>query len=33
VPADFGPANWIGVVSFVGLIFLLYRWMLGRTRT
>jgi len=33
VPADFGPANWIGVLSFVGLVFVLYRWMLGRTRT
>jgi len=31
VPADFGPANIIGVVSFVGLIVLLYRWMLVRT--
>ena len=33
VPADFGPANWIGVLSFVGLVFLLYRWMLGRTQS
>ncbi len=31
VPADFAPANWIGVISFVGLIVLLYRWMLSRT--
>jgi len=31
VPADFGPANVIGVVSFVALIVLLYRWMLSRT--
>ena len=31
VPADFGPANIIGVLSFVGLIVLLYRWMLSRT--
>ena len=31
VPADFGPANILGVVSFVGLIVLLYRWMLSRT--
>jgi putative OPT family oligopeptide transporter len=30
VPADFGPANIFGVLSFVGLIVLLYRWMLGR---
>jgi putative OPT family oligopeptide transporter len=31
VAADFGPANIIGVVSFAGLIVLLYRWMLVRT--
>ena len=31
VPADFGPAAIIGVLSFVGLIVLLYRWMLVRT--
>jgi putative OPT family oligopeptide transporter len=31
VPADFGPAKLIGIVSFVGLVFLLYRWMLSRT--
>jgi uncharacterized oligopeptide transporter (OPT) family protein len=30
VPADFAPANLIGIVSFVGLIVWLYRWMLGR---
>jgi len=33
VPADFGPANAIGVLSFVGLIFLLYRWMLRRSES
>ena len=32
VPADFAPANAIGVVAFVGLIVLLYRWMLTRNR-
>jgi hypothetical protein len=31
VPADFAPATVLGVVLFVGLIVLLYRWMLGRT--
>ena len=31
VPADFGPATILGVLSFVGLIVLLYRWMLRRT--
>ena len=31
VPADFGPATIIGVLSFVGLIVLLYGWMLGRS--
>ena len=30
VPADFAPANAIGIVSFVVLIVLLYRWMLRR---
>jgi putative OPT family oligopeptide transporter len=33
VPADFGPANAMGIASFVGLIFLLYRWMLTRSKT
>ena len=32
VPADFAPANAIGIVAFVGLIVLLYRWMLTRDR-
>ena len=32
VPADFGPANAIGILAFVGLIILLYRWMLSRDR-
>ena len=31
VPADFGPATIIGVLSFTGLIVLLYRWMLVRS--
>ena len=31
VPADFWPANVLGVLSFVGLIVLLYKWMLSRT--
>ena len=31
VPADFGPAKILGVLSFVALIVLLYRWMLSRT--
>jgi hypothetical protein len=30
VRADFAPANLIGIVSFVGVIVWLYRWMLGR---
>ena len=32
VPANFAPANVIGVLAFVGLIVLLYRWMLTRSR-
>jgi putative OPT family oligopeptide transporter len=32
VPADFGPANLLGVVLFAGLVFVLYRWMLQRSR-
>jgi hypothetical protein len=32
VGADFAPANAIGVVAFVALIVLLYRWMLTRDR-
>ena len=32
VPADFGPANAIGIVSFVAIIVVLYRWMLQRSR-
>ena len=31
VPADFAPAPWLGVLGFVGAIFLLYRWMLQRS--
>jgi len=30
VPADFAPANWIGLAAFVALIVVLYRWMLRR---
>jgi putative OPT family oligopeptide transporter len=29
-PADFGPANLIGLLSFCTLIFVLYKWMLGK---
>jgi len=32
VAADFAAANALGVVLFVGLIVVLYRWMLGRAR-
>jgi putative OPT family oligopeptide transporter len=32
VAGDFGPATAIGVAAFVGLIVLLYRWMLSRNR-
>jgi len=31
VPADFGPAPWLGAVAFIVLIVLLYRWMLRRS--
>jgi len=31
VSADFAAANVLGVLSFVGLVYLLYRWMLNRT--
>jgi putative OPT family oligopeptide transporter len=30
-PADFAPANWIGLAAFVGLIAVLYNWMLRRS--
>jgi uncharacterized oligopeptide transporter (OPT) family protein len=30
-PADFTPANWIGVLTFVGLIAVLYAWMIRRS--
>jgi putative OPT family oligopeptide transporter len=30
-PESFAPAPWLGVVGFVGLIVLLYRWMLRRS--
>jgi putative OPT family oligopeptide transporter len=32
VPADFAPANLIGIASFVGAIVWLYRWMLERQK-
>ena len=32
VPADFAPANAIGIASFVALVVVLYRWMLQRSR-
>jgi putative OPT family oligopeptide transporter len=31
-PADFVPGPWLGVVGFVGMIVLLYGWMLRRSR-
>jgi len=31
VPADFAPANWIGLAAFAGLIVLLYGWMIRRS--
>jgi putative OPT family oligopeptide transporter len=33
VATDFAPANLLGVVSFCGLVVLLYGWMLSRSRT
>ena len=30
VPADFAPGPWLGIVLFVGLVILLYGWMLRR---
>jgi putative OPT family oligopeptide transporter len=32
VPADFAPANWLGVATFVAVIVALYRWMLTRQK-
>jgi putative OPT family oligopeptide transporter len=32
VPADFAPANYIGLAAFSGLIVLLYGWMMRRSR-
>jgi len=32
VPEDFAPAPWLGVICFVGIIILLYWWMLRRSR-
>jgi len=32
VPEDFGPGPWLGVLGFVGIIILLYSWMLRRAR-
>ncbi len=31
VPENFALVPWLGVLGFVGLIFLLYGWMLGRS--
>ncbi len=31
-PADFFAGNWLGLLAFVALIVVLYRWMLGRGR-
>jgi putative OPT family oligopeptide transporter len=31
-PEDFGPAPWLGVIGFVGVIVWLYGWMLRRSR-
>ncbi len=33
VPADFAPANALGVLSFIVLIVMLYRWMLSREKS
>jgi len=33
VPVDFAPAPWLGVLCFVGIIILLYSWMLKRAKT
>jgi hypothetical protein len=32
VPEDFAPAPWLGVLGFIGLIILLYGWMLRRAK-
>jgi putative OPT family oligopeptide transporter len=32
VPESFAPAPWLGVISFVGIIILLYSWMLRRSK-
>lgn len=32
VPEEFAPAPWLGVLCFVGIIILLYSWMLKRSR-
>jgi hypothetical protein len=31
VPETFGPARWLGLLGFVGVIVWLYRWMLQRS--
>jgi putative OPT family oligopeptide transporter len=33
VPADFALAPWLGVIGFVGVVAVLYRWMLQRSST
>jgi len=32
VPEEFAPASWLGVIGFVGIIILLYSWMLRRSK-
>ena len=32
LPADFAPAPWLGLLGFIGVIVLLYSWMLRRAR-
>jgi putative OPT family oligopeptide transporter len=32
VPENFAPAPWLGVIAFVGIIILLYSWMLRRSK-
>ena len=32
LPEDFAPAPWLGLIGFVGVIILLYSWMLRRSR-
>jgi hypothetical protein len=32
VPEEFGPARWLGLLGFVGVVYSLYSWMLRRSR-